>query len=235
MPYRRRYKRKKSKTAIKKKRIPRPLFINNFSNGFPTKLFCKLTFSDVITLSAITNVVDTHVLNLNSMFRPDVTGSSGQPRYYDELAQEKLYDVYLVTRCDYKITFVNKDSTDALVQVKLGNANTAIPVTSDPLWKFGETKYCRNHILTSVGTTHSKVTMSGSTTIWPLIANSKLNMMADRSSYQGKFDSSPAVLAQLRFSVSDDPTGASGCTVDVYYTLKFTAEFSNLTFDVDPS
>lgn len=228
------YIKKRGKRPIRRRRkIPRPMFRNTFSNGFPMKLYAKLTFSNHNNISSLTTAVGKHVLNLNSMFLPDITGdSSKQPRYFDQLAAETLYDVYLVTKVDYVVTFVNKGSDDCLVQLKLGNVNTDIPATANFLWQFGETKYCRNKILTAVNTTKSKFTMKGSTTIWPLIADSKLNLLADRGSYQGKFDSSPAVLAKMFLSCSDDPEGAGGSDVDIYYTFKFHCTFSNLALDV---
>lgn len=236
MPKTRKFvKRSKRPMRRKVKRKKKSPFINNFFNGFPTKLRAQLKYTEHFNLNSAGAAIDNFEFRLNSMFDPNLTGVGSQPRYYDQLATADLYDVWLVNNCKYTVTFVNKATHDCLVMTKLANPNTIQPSTASTLWDFRETKFTQSRILTAVGTTHSKVTFRGTTPIWPLIANSKLSYMADRGSYQGKFDANPVVSAGLLLFASDDPNGSNGCNVDCYVTLHYDATFNSLAFSVPQS
>ncbi len=219
----------------KKKTKAPSLYVNKFGTGFPTKLRARLKYAEHVNVTSSTSGVGNYQFRLNSLFDPNETGAGSQPRYFDQLCNDTLYDVYLVNSCRYAVTFVNKSDHDVQVMVKLGTQDTTMPSTASTMWDFRETKFATSRILTSVGTNKSKTTITGKSSIWPLIAQSQLSYKLDRASYQGKFDTDPTILANLNIAVADDPNGTSGSSVDVYVTMWYDSTFSNLHLDVAQS
>lgn len=227
-------KRPMRRTTLKK-RIPRPMFMNSFHNGFPPKLRVALKYTHHKHLAPAGNAIASMEFRLNSIFDPLKDTGGDKPRYFDQLMGPNLYDIFLITKCDWSITFVNKAAaTHAFVLSKMGNneTETSYPTLQATLYDFRETKYTQSRILTSKdGASTSKVTIKGSTPIYPLIANSKLNYFGDRASFQGKFNANPVLDAILFASVASQPNAAVGAAVDVYVKLRYHCELSTLSFN----
>jgi hypothetical protein len=74
----------------------------NFTFLDPHK-YVSLKYADLYSESLATVTGTNQVMNLNSIFDPDRTGTGHQPYGYDQLAA--LYNRYRVLAVDYKITF----------------------------------------------------------------------------------------------------------------------------------
>lgn len=104
MVRRRRYSTKRRKRV--KRRIRRPL-----SLGFPGTYRTKLKYVDdrQLQLNVGNGYLQTYQYRLNSVYDPDLTGTGGQPTYYDEFTQ--MYQRSRVIGCHVKFTIVNLHTT----------------------------------------------------------------------------------------------------------------------------
>ncbi len=233
----RRYKRRRPRRTriVRKRKSVVYRNINAFNNGFPMKLTGTMTYSNAFNLAPGTTAAANKPFNINSLFDPGITTSpatSDQPAYYDKLLSDTLYDVYKCYAVNYEVSFNNKGSHDAQVLLKFGNAETSIPTTASALFGFRDSKYTKYGITTSTNTTRSRKVFRGRMAMWPLVAQSRGSYNLDRSSYQGKHDTNPTILAKMILAVADDPQGASGANVDCYVKLTFHYVLSNLAMDV---
>ncbi len=81
--------------------------------GFPTKLVAKLRYCDIFQITSTTGSIAKEVLNINSTFDPDQTGTGHQPMYRDTYAG--IYDQYAVISAKAYVTFVSNATTSAML------------------------------------------------------------------------------------------------------------------------
>lgn len=87
---------------------------------------CTLRYSDYFNMGTGVPGIVTQVMNLNSLFDPDRTGTGHQPRGFDQLAT--FYSRYRVYGVSFKITYtVGGTTNDALVIMCYPRNGTGTP------------------------------------------------------------------------------------------------------------
>lgn len=94
-PYRRRYKKSKSKRGFK---LMRPF------GGFGRTKKVLLKYVDTYTLTSLAGVSAKHIMRCNSVYDPDKTGVGHQPMWHDLIAS--VYRKYRVISSKIKVTFI---------------------------------------------------------------------------------------------------------------------------------
>lgn len=217
----RKYSKKKNvvKTMSKRKRSG-PIFRVPFTE----KRFVTFKYRDFQNLSVGTNLAATQVYRINSCYDPDLTGIGKQPRYWDQLANSNLYQLYLVHSVTYKVTFINKSaSNDAIVSVKLRDVATSAS-SAEEHYLSSELPKVHLKTLLPLGQSTSRVTIKGKSDIWPLLSNSKASYFTSRSAYQSGWNASPADQAYMVITATDNPQGAAGCDVDMFVDIYYHVE-----------
>jgi len=88
-----------------------PLGKNVF--GFPLKMVTKLRYCDIYQITSSSGSIGKQVLNMNSIWDPDQTGSGHHPLYRDKYAA--IYDQYAVISTKARVTFVSNAATSAML------------------------------------------------------------------------------------------------------------------------
>lgn len=100
-----------------------PKLINLRQVGLPRALICQFTYRDYMTFNVNG---EQRVYGLNCMFRPKPleSGSAHQPRWYDQLLTENLYQRYTVYRADVEVVFRNASDDDAMMCIYIGTESS---------------------------------------------------------------------------------------------------------------
>lgn len=132
--------------------------------GLGNRTFVKLVYSQKINGGGTTlGTAGTLQFNLNSLFDPDRTGVGHQPMGFDQLAA--LYERYIVTRAEYKLTMVNSSTTQNTIYV----INVSDAVTTSPdMEQYIEQGNCRVGMLTTANGGDAQVKLSGMVNLWEL-------------------------------------------------------------------
>lgn len=224
MPYGRKYKRrrKKNKKALVRRRKPNPWAA--YRVPFPKSRKVKLRYSEYGNLTTSTTAIGKYYFRINSLYDPNATGSGDQPRYFDQMCTSELYNSFHVDAVKYKVTFVNKATTDAICAIRFTN-NTTFPdaETAEALFHAGEFPKTTVRTLLPKGETGARTTFSGTQTIWPLLAPSKLAYQD--IDYAGGYATNPAPTANMYLYTADNPQDASASNVDWYVEIEYYATF----------
>lgn len=103
--------RKKQRRGRRKAGRRRPKVTRAYTNSLlgasvrPDRLLVKLPYHDTFQLNAPVGLGTSQVMNLNSIYDPDRSGTGHQPLGYDQWSQ--FYKKYRVFKVAYDITFTN--------------------------------------------------------------------------------------------------------------------------------
>lgn len=220
MPLRKKSYRKKRFTRRKygKTRFSRKSKTTNVNRAlkpFASRYITKMKYSEAFALSA--GVAWSQVMNLNSIYDPNATGTGHQPYGHDQLLP--IYNRYRVISCSYVINCYNATSP-----IRFG----CLPCNSTPpmnnLSELCENPRAKFGIQIPGG---SSRTVKGKVYIPSLMGRNKSQYMAD-DRFQAQMGSSPLEEAIL-FITAQTMTDSSVDT-SLVVTLEYTVEF----FDPKP-
>jgi len=187
-------------------------FLDFKGYGFPDRYACKLKY--VQKLSFTGSVTPSNqVFRLDSLYDPDLSGIGHQPRYFDQIAG--LYNQYLVTRCDWKLEFVNANSN----AVTIGVAASDTSIATLPPDELCELNYSKSKVL-GLSTGASVCTIRGG------ISLSELHGQPNRDSDPDMYaivSASPQETSYLTIGVNS--LDGTNCAVTCKATLIFHSVF----------
>lgn len=128
MPYKRKYKKRKSfrrqprKRGRRRRRRGAMTYSKIRTIGLPDQTYVKLRYHTILNEGAIAEA--THIFSMNSLFDPDVTGIGSQPMGFDQW--KNFYTHYQVLGSSIKVIALNAALSNAVVCVR--PANTSVPV-----------------------------------------------------------------------------------------------------------
>lgn len=212
------FKRKAGRRYNKAKRLGKKMMINKALAPFAQRYITRMKYCDSFTLSPITGL---YRFSLNSIFKPNITGTGHQPGGTDTL--DTIYNRYRVIKCFWRIeSFPDADSSAntayQLVAVPANepvNPLNAVDAREDPRAKY--------IVQTSGGPVR---VLKGSVSIPSLVGRTKSQYMAD-DRYQALFSSNPSEAAVLNIFVNN-LLGTVTPTVQCQITMTYVVE----AFDV---
>jgi hypothetical protein len=198
---------------------------NNRVMTFPEKGRFKMRYADSFSL-VTTTVPSSQVMNLNSLYDPDSTGTGHQPRYFDTLVGAtggaQPYSQYRVLSCRWIVKFNTVASnTTAFVAARVRNNNGSISSFSSSQ-QYAEWPHTQYTTLTGAGGLGGMCTMEKTVNM----ASASGKLLRD-STLSAAYNASPANLIQLELSsIAYDST--TSLTVNVYVELIFDCELFDL-------
>lgn len=172
--------------------------------------FLVLKYSDVFTQSLATVTATNQIMNMNSLFDPDRTGTGHQPYGHDQIAA--LYNRYRVWSLQWKITF-HAESQGFHVVVTPTNGNLATAITNVTSFAAAcETPRANVH---SQGTGANSVVLRGNLQLNELNGSSPTEYKSD-DRFQAVFGSSPGELLLLNIGTYN----SSGSTVAIDFIVE---------------
>lgn len=189
---------------------------------FPRVLYtrCKFAHEQVINMT----LADTAYANeycINSITRPDFTGGSG--RSVEGLSQfTALYDQYWVMGAKVKVSFQDPSADGMRVGCRILQNGRNTP-NSENTQQLAETSLTYISGLNNTGS--QKKNFSFYLKPWSLLGCSKLEYLANSSSYSSAIGASPATRANCLFDIfAIHPVSALTsvqCLVQIIYYVKF--------------
>lgn len=223
--------KRKNKSMVKKKKP----FERIYRLPYPQKRFVKLVYTYYDNVSTSSGATNSQIFNLNSLFDPDRSGVGNQPRYLDELLNSTLYTKYRVDKAHYKVDFINKSATDALISCQVRPNSTLVPpTTSAQLWYSKELASTTVRTILPLGDDKSRQTISGKVNMHSVLGQTK-------SAYEGTttntaaYNANPSTNVVLNVVTSDNPQDDTSSDIDIYVTITYFACVSHLANQVGQS
>lgn len=205
--FRRKFRRGKRRTFRKKLTLQRAI-----PSGFPAVYKSRLVYSDVFTLTGTTGAQNTHKLNFNGLFNPDLDATGHQPLYFDQLMA--LYDHYKVLSCRVMAEVVPNAASEESFIIGLVKDDNNSP-TTDVL---ANMEYGTTRLVADSATTPIKLRLN-----WNLSKTfGKAQVGADK--FSGTVGTNPAELTQFYFFVRATDSGSS-VTAAIRIKIEYTAIF----------
>jgi hypothetical protein len=206
---------RKGKSNKKTISIPRSLSI-----GVPLHSWVKLRYVDKRNLDPGTDSTISWIFSANGVYDPDITGTGGQPRFFDQWAA--MYGRYCVEASSITAVFIAGSSTStytAMCGIDVRSDVTA--QTTYGSYLEGRLTRVKPHVPNSGGPAVCTVKHGVNVAKW-----FALTQASDRDSLTAATSANPAQQLYYHVFASDaDPAGgdpgASWCTVTVDYTLRF--------------
>jgi hypothetical protein len=178
--------------------------------------YITLKYCDVYNFTLTTGTATNQVMNLNSLFDPDRTGTGHQPYGYDQLAT--LYNRYRVYVTEWKITF-HAESVGFYICVVPSNGALATAITNQASFTLaGESP---RSVVRCQGVGANDVIIRGKSVLNDLNGTTLAEYSGD-DRFQALFGASPSELLLLNIGVYDQ--SGSSVTVDFSVELKFHVE-----------
>jgi hypothetical protein len=197
--------------------------LNSFSNiekprfGFldPHK-YIPFRYNDIYNFTLTAGTATNQVMNLNSLFDPDRTGTGHQPYGYDQVAA--LYNRYRVFVTKWKIVF-HAESVGFYIVVVPSNGALATAITNQASF----TLACESPraVVRCQGVGANDVIIYGSVALNDLNGSSLQEYGGD-DRFQAIFGASPTELMLLNIGIYDQ--SGSSVTVDFDVSLEFHVE-----------
>lgn len=134
--------RRKNRKSIYKSGRASQVIIRQPS-AVPDRLFVKLRYREELSWTQISGLTGVNVYRGNSLFDPDLTGTGGQPYFFDQWAA--LYDRYRVIGSSIKVNNMlnNANVYNGLVTVVPLNTSSVLPTSEE----YEESPYARTTML----------------------------------------------------------------------------------------
>lgn len=241
---RKNYKRRPTKTKSSKFPADRPIAklnkaraVSNYavkSEPFPRVMYTRVKYGTRINLAqTLTDVSVANSFRLNSIYDPDFTNGAGSQTAVGHAALASIYDQYWVMGAKVKVSFNDPLADGGTVGVKLringnnsANGRSVQQLSGQPL--------CYMAKLNDSG--KQSKTFSFYVRPWSLVGCSKLEYMANSSTYSSDISNNPAAGGTCLMDVfMVNPRVAStniNCTVQIIYYVKMYSrkELSASTF-----
>lgn len=116
------YKSYKKKTYVKKKYVPKKMVRYNPTRnivsvktglGFPKKMIMTHRYCANQSVQSSTGVMANYVFSCNGMYDPDITGTGGQPLYFDQMTA--IYNHYTVIGSKVTIKVLNASPSTGII------------------------------------------------------------------------------------------------------------------------
>lgn len=162
--------------------------------AFPMQLQNQVTYVDTVSRSNTAGAFTNWQFSANGLYDPDITGTGGQPLYFDQLMA--VYNHYTVISSFIQVTVTNSAGVGARVGLYIDD-DTSVVSTMDSLWQRPGAKMDAGNLASSK---NAKLTAG-----W----NAKTVFSGDplgNSALQGNVGANPT--EQSLFVLGfDDPTG----------------------------
>lgn len=194
---------------------------SNFENpriGFldPHK-YVRLKYTDIFSFTLATLTGTNQIMNLNSLFDPDRTGTGHQPYGFDQLAA--LYNRYRVLKTAWKITF-HAETTGFYIVVVPTNAMLATAITNQA--SYASACEVPRAVVRAQGTGANSVVVRGKVALNDLNGTTRTEYLAD-DRFQAVVSASPGELLLLNVG-NYNPAGAT-VTIDYTVEMEFYVDF----------
>lgn len=219
--YRRRAYVGRRKAPFRARKTSRRLVNRTTKVPFPPVFFTRLNYSEQVKLINTGDAgPDIYNFTSNGLYDPNVTGTGGQPRYFDSLCGAKNgtapYQQYTVYGCKVNVRFVNTSLVSAVGFVGFKDSNDNSPAT---LKEVRERPMYKSVML---GTS----TTTGSKSITFYMNNRKIwgkpkTAISGETVYSANYNANPAVLGYI--DIGSAPVDqASETAFDVLAEVKIT-------------
>lgn len=181
----------------------------------PHKFIC-FKYSDVYSFTLATVTGNSQIMNLNSLFDPDRTGTGHQPYGYDQIAA--LYNRYRVWHTKWKLHF-HGESVGFYIVVVPSNGALATAITNQA--SFALACESPRSVSRVQGTGGNSVIINGGVALNDLNGTTVAEYKGD-DRFQALFGASPSELLLLNIGIYNG-TGSS-VTVDFQLTVEYYCE-----------
>jgi len=120
--------------------------------GFPAQRRVKLVYSDTVSLTGATGVIESHQYRLNSAFDPDYTSAGHQPLAYDQWSA--FYNHYVVMGCTWEVSVISGNTQSMILTSAYVSDDETIPSFCTSLQELGGDVQASNVYLGSSPITH---------------------------------------------------------------------------------
>lgn len=208
----RRFKRRRyNKGAVVMRQIPKSV------GPFPDQYRCVFKYAENLYFNLTNN---SHIFSMNNLFDPNVTGTGGQPIWYDQLVSSTgPYLSYRVLASRIRCTFVpDAASIPAFCSVTPTDA-AAVPIGATPADAVGNTRIKWGII--NEGVSAATKTLTQYATV-AQVSGVKKSVVRDSATFQALWNASPA--DQTFWAIQVNAMDASStcsvrCLVQIeYYT-----------------
>jgi len=190
--------------------------VNRSLQPFANRYICKLKYATTISTNTVGNVGQ-YVMNLNSLWDPDRTGTGHQPYGFDNLAN--LYNRYRVIATGWRVQQPSFSTSSSII--------TAGISSNDPNISWADTGVMlenpRTKYITQNGGAPAE-TLRGKIYLPKLVGRSKTQYMAD-DQYQATVLASPLEFMGLYLQTFSGSTGLPLGGVALQVVLEYTVEF----------
>ncbi len=190
----------------------------NYFSPVPDKHRCLLQYADKFAFTSGTAGIfgTEQVMNLNSLFDPDNTGTGHQPYGFDQMAT--FYARYKVNAVSVKMTW-NQPAVSGGVVAYLVEPAASLSLTSATISRISELP----NVVVRVMPTVEPTTLAFTIQMHTLLGLSKAEYDAQFDDYAAAIGASPAKLTLLRFSFANIlDVGGTGCSMLLQMTFDST-------------
>lgn len=145
---------------------------------------------------------------MNSLYDPDYTGTGHQPYQYDQI--RTMYQYYLITHCDWEITFTDPSIDGLIVGVNI-IINAEGTVVAKDYATIAERSHCRLAPLNDTG--RQVITMRGRSDMAQLYGLTSVQYATNLSSYAAGTGSNPYNAPNIQVFLIDPSASATQRTV----------------------
>lgn len=106
---------KKGRSTFKRKRVNEfrvPRGIQTTRAGMPKQLRMKHNYTDNVTISATTGVLQSFLIRCNGMFDPNATGVGHQPMYFDQLSAMYNHFTVLKSKITLQVSLLSTSAAE---------------------------------------------------------------------------------------------------------------------------
>lgn len=239
-PARRRTRRPRRTTTrnYRKKIVQRKAYPHNkgamtIRRLFPERLFAKLEYCDLFTLTINTSTAGAwgaapYQVFQSSLYDPDLTGTGHQPMYYDQLMQAStVYSYYRVYGIGYTIEFVNTNTIQSMEAAILFTPVAAsITVASKADWIRLEEQADVRSITVGPQATKPKI-VKGYMSVAKACGVSP-SVVKNDDRFRALYNANPAELAYMQVYVTSGNVSSSN-VCQLKFRLTYYAEFTGLS------
>lgn len=212
--------------------------VNLRTLGFPRSMVVHLPYREYINIATgTTGNLGYYQFRLNSLFDPNYSGTGAQPRYFDQLCSNALYNRYRVYKADVSVSVRNRSADDVQAVCMVRDDPTITYTLAINNFYASEMPYTATRMLNaaSEGGDKHRTVFKFTIDVAKFFGISKTTFYGDNL-YRAAYNSSPARGPILTVGVSDDPVQTTaGLSADFEVTIVYHALMYDLADDVAQS